>query len=222
VKSEELFREIEEDLRRDRMNRLWQRYGGLVLGAALLIVVGTAGKVFWDHRQAQMRAEEAQRFSAAQQILTAGKQAEAADAFAAIAADGNTGFAELARLKVAEARAASGDQAGARTALSELQGQASDSILRDLATLTLVEGQVADGDPAELKKSLEPLAAPEAPWRNQARELLALVAIRAGNLDEARTLLNGLSQEAGVIPSQQRRAAELLEAIGGAAPQVAS
>ena len=222
MKSEELFREIEEDLRRDRMNRLWQRYGGLVLGAALLVVVGTAGKVFWDHRQAQMRAEEAQRFGAAQQILTAGKPAEAADAFAAIAADGNTGFAELARLKVAEARAASGDQAGARTALAELQGQASDSILRDLATLTLVEGQIADGDPAELKKSLEPLAAPEAPWRNQARELLALVAIRAGNLDEARTLLNGLSQEAGVIPSQQRRAAELLEAIGGAAPQVAS
>lgn len=222
MKSEELFREIEEDLRRDRMNRLWQRYGGIVLGVALLVVVGTAGKVFWDHRQAQMRAEEAQRFTAAQRILTSGKQAEAAEAFAAIAADGDTGFAELARLKEAEARAAAGDQGAARTALTELQSQAGDPVLRDLATLMLVERQLGDGDPAELKKSLEPLAAPEAPWRNQARELLALVAIRAGNLDEARSLLSGLSQEAGVIASQQRRAAELLEAIGGAAPQASS
>ena len=222
MKSEELFREIEEDLRRDRMVGLWRRYGGIVIGAALLVVVATAGKVFWDHRQAQVRAEEAERFGAAQRILTSGKQAEAADAFAAIAADGATGFAELARLKEAEARASAGDAAAARTALTEMQGQASDPILRDLATLTLVEGQLGDGDPAELKKLLEPLAAPEAPWRNRARELLALVAIRAGNLDEARTLLSGLSQEAGVIPSQQRRAAELLEAIGGAASQESS
>jgi len=51
---------------------------------------------------------------------------------------------------------------------------------------------------------------------------LALVAVRTGNLDEARTLLSGLSQEAGVVPSQQRRASELLEAIGGAAPQASS
>jgi hypothetical protein len=222
VKSEELFREIEEDLRRDRMNRLWQRYGGIVVGAALLVVVGTAGKVFWDHRQTQLQAAEAERFAAAQRVLTSGKQAEAADAFAALAADGDTGFAELARLKEAEARAAAGDQAGASSALTELQGQASDPVLRDLATLMQAERQLGDGDPAELKKVLEPLAAPEAPWRNQARELLALVAIRAGNLDEARNLLSGLSQEAGVIPSQQRRAAELLEAIGGAPPQASS
>jgi hypothetical protein len=222
VKSEEFIREVEEDLRRDQMARLWRRYGGVVAGAALLVVAGTAGKVFWDHRQAQARAEEAQRFAAATRILVSGKQAEAADAFAAVAAEGGTGFAELARLKEAEARAAAGDQAGARTALTELQGEASDPILRDLATLVLAERQLADGDPAELRKILEPLAAAEAPWRNQAREMLALVAIRAGDLDEARTLLSGLSQEAGVVPSQQRRAAELLEAIGGAAPQASS
>lgn len=222
MKSEEFIREIDEDLRREKMAQLWRRYGGVILGAALLVVVGTAGKVFWDHRQAQTRAEEAQRFAAATRLLVAGKQAEAADAFAAIAADGSTGFAELARLKEAEARAAANDQAGAHTALIGLQGQGGDPILRDLAALMLAERQLADGDPAELKRTLEPLAAPEAPWRNQARELLALVAVRAGNLDEARTLLNGLSQEAGVIPSQQRRASELLEAIGGAAPQASS
>lgn len=219
MKSEEFIREVEEDLRREQMLRLWQRYGGAVLVAALLVVAGTAGKVFWDHRQAQIRAAEAQQFAEAQRTLTAGRQADAATQFATIAAEGHTGFAELARLKEAEARAAAGDQPGAGTALTELAGRASDPILRDLATLILVERELADKDPAELKRTLEPLAAPEAPLRNQARELQALVAIRAGSLDEARQILGELTQEAGITPTQQRRAAELLQAIGGAAPQ---
>ena len=78
------------------------------------------------------------------------------------------------------------------------------------------------GDPATLKQQLEPLAAAGAPWSNQARELLALVAIRTGALDEARTILGELTKEVGVAPSQQRRAAELLQAIGGAPAQASS
>ena len=83
-------------------------------------------------------------------------------------------------------------------------------------------GSSTPATPRRSRRRLEPLAAAGAPWRHQARELLALVAIRAGELDEARTLLGELSREVGVPPSQQRRAAELLQAIGGAAPQASS
>ena len=33
MKSEEFIREIDEDLRREKMAQLWRRYGGVILGA---------------------------------------------------------------------------------------------------------------------------------------------------------------------------------------------
>jgi hypothetical protein len=223
VKSDEFIREVDEELRRDRLATLWRRWGATVLGAALLIVAGTAAKVGWDHWAEEARAAEATRFAAAQQALLAANHAEAAAQFAALAVDGKTGFADLARLKEAEAKLSQKDAAGALQALDGLAaGDRGDPILRELGTLLAVEQQLGTGDPATLRQQLEPLAVAGAPWRNQARELLALVAIRAGALDEARGILGELSKEVGVQPSQQRRAAELLQAIGGAPAQASS
>ena len=223
MKSEEFIREVDEDLRRDRLKRLWLRYGAVVVALAVLLVLGTAGKVAWDHWQQQVRAAEALRFATAEEALAGGRNAEAVDQFAALAADGKTGFVALAQLREAEAKLALKDRPGAVAALEALGTDKSDApILRDLGLLLAAERQLGTADPAELTRTLEPLAAGGAPWRNQARELLALVAIRAGELDKARPILTELSKEVGVPPSQQRRAEELLQAIGGAAPQASS
>lgn len=223
MKSDEFIREVDEELRRDRVTVLWRRYGALIVGVALLIVAGTAAKVGWDHWTQQARAAEAARFAAAQAALQAGNQAEAASQFAALAAEGKTGFAALARLKEAEAKLGQKDSAGALAAFDALKAAgADDPILRELGTLLAVEQQLDQGDPATLRQQLEPLAAAGAPWRNRARELQALVAIRAGELDQAKSILGELSTEVGVPPSQQRRAAELLQAIGGAPVQASS
>ena len=45
----DIFDEIEEDLRRDRMTLLWQRYGNLILGFAILIIIGVAGNQGYDY-----------------------------------------------------------------------------------------------------------------------------------------------------------------------------
>jgi hypothetical protein len=223
VKSEEFIREVDEELRRDQLARLWRRYSGAVVGFAVLVVVGTAAKVGWDHWQQRTLAAEAQRFAAAEQLLAAAKPDEAAGAFAAIAAEGGTGYAALARLNEAEAKLALKDEAGALAALSQLgQGGIDDPLLRDLGTILAASREVDTGDPAELTRRLEPLAAGDSPWRHGARELLAVVAIRAGDLDRAKKLLEELSREVGVPLSQQQRAQELLQAIGGGGPQASS
>ena len=71
---------------------------------ALLVVVGTAAKVGWDHWRQRARAAEALRFAAAEQALAADASGRGGRAFAALAAEGKTGYAALARLKEAEAR----------------------------------------------------------------------------------------------------------------------
>ena len=43
----DIFREVDEDLRRDRMERVFKRYGGIMLAAALAVVAATGGTVAW-------------------------------------------------------------------------------------------------------------------------------------------------------------------------------
>ncbi|MEK0083811.1 tetratricopeptide repeat protein [Benzoatithermus flavus] len=222
MKSEEFIREVDEELQREQLAKLWHRYGGLVVGLAVLVVVGTAAKVGWDHWRQQAMAEEALRFHAAEQALTA-KPAEAAEQFAALAAQGDTGYAALARLKEAQARITLKDQVAAKKALEELATSGTgDAVLRDLGTLLAASHELDTADPGDLARRLEPLAQDDAPWRYRARELLALLAIRTGDLDRARKLLEPLSREVGVPQTQQRRAQELLDAIGGATQQASS
>lgn len=223
MKSEEFIREVDEDLRRDQLKKLWLRYGSVLVGLAVLAVAGTAGKVAWDHWRQQESVAEALRFAAAEDALTAARDGEAAEQFAALAADGKTGFVALARLREAEAKLALKDQPGAIAALDDLSATTNDGpVLRELGVLLAAQSQLDTADPTALVHSLEPLATGDAPWRNQARELLALVAIRTGDLDKARQILDELSKEVGVPPSQQRRAEELLQAIGGPAAQASS
>ena len=148
MKSEEFIREVDEELRRDRFAMLWRRYGAFVLSVAVLIVVGTAAKVGWDQWRQRERAAEALRFAGAERALAAGQGAEAAQQFAALAAEGGTGFAALARLKEAEAKLGQKDEAGALTALDQLATTTGDDpILRDLATLLAVERRPRQGRP---------------------------------------------------------------------------
>jgi hypothetical protein len=223
VKSEEFIREVDEELQRERLAVLWKRYGGLVIGLALLAVIGTAAKVGWDQWRRQAEAAEAAEFAAAEQALAASRPADAAAAFAALAVEGETGYAALARLKEAEAKLALKDEAGAAAALDALGAAGRDDpILRDLGTLLAASRELDEGDPAALRARLEPIAAAGAPWRDHARELLAVLAIRTGDLGTARNLLSELSSGATVPQSLRQRAQELLQAIGGAPEQASS
>lgn len=223
MKSEEFFREVDEELQRDRLLKLWRRYGGLIVGLALLAVVGTAAWVGWGYWQRQARAAEAERFATAEAALAGERAADAAAAFGSLATEGTTGYAALARLREAEAKTALEDDAGARAALAALADSAqADPILRDLGIVLSAARSLDTADPAELRARLEPAAAAGAPWRFHASELLAVLAIRTNDLDTARRLLDGLAKEVGVPPALQRRAGELLQAVGGTPPQQAS
>ena len=221
MKSEEFIREVDEELKRDRALLLWRRYGGLVVGFALVVLLATGGWVAWERWQLSQRTAEAARFATAEQQLAGGDAKAAADAFAAVAADGDTGYATLARLREAKARLDAKDEPGAVTALDGIAGATSDPILHDLGALLAAMRTVDKADPAALTRQLEPLAAAGNPWRHQARELLAVLAIRTGDTEKAKGLLEELSKELGVPATQQRRAEELLQALG-AAPKASS
>ena len=95
----DIFHEVDEEVRREQLKKLWDRYGNFVIAALILVVVGVAawrGYAWWEARKA---AEAGAAFEAASTLAEAGKRSEAEAAFGKIAADGTSGYRHLARLR---------------------------------------------------------------------------------------------------------------------------
>jgi hypothetical protein len=217
VKSEELIREVDEELQREKMLALWNRYGWLVTGGIIAILVGVVAWLGWTEWQARALRQDSLAFEQAIELQNAGRHQEAAEALGRLAADGSSGFAALAQLRQAEALLAAGDQEAAASALAALAAQdgASD-LLRQLAT---VQGQflrLGSAEPQEIVATLEPLSGPDAPWRHLALEAQGLAWIEAGDLDRARQIFAELADDPLAPTNLQQRAAEFRDAISPA------
>ncbi len=214
--SDEIFREVDEDLQRERYMRLWQRYGRYVAGAALAAVLATAAWVGWQSYDLSRRQALSDRYATAAALAAEGEVAGSINAFAELAGDTSTGYRVLARLRQAALLRRNGDAVGA---LAVYDAAAADGgapqTLRDLATILGALHGLDLRDNSEVTRRLDPLAADDSPWRFSARELLALVALRAGDQARARELLQALADDLSAPQGLRARAAELLAALRG-------
>jgi hypothetical protein len=213
---DDIIREIEDDLRSDRLKRLWQRYHVVVYVAAVLVVLAVAAYEVWQHVETTRRSAESLRYAQAMQLVERGDVAGAEQAFEVLGRDaGGRGYGTLARLYDADLRARQGDVEGA---LQRYDAVAADGgverLLRDLAILLGAGLRVDRDDPASVIQRLQPLLVEDNTWRFSARELVAVAALRAGNRAEARTNLARLSDDAAAPPGIRARAAELLKTLG--------
>jgi hypothetical protein len=218
----DIFDEVSEDLRAERMRKLLARYGGLLAGLALAIVLGVAGLQGWRWWQDRQAAQAATAYLAAAQGAAAegADPRAAAERFAAVAADAPSGYRTLARLRAAALRAEAGER---EAALALWDGIARDGavepLFRDLATL-LWGLHALDGggvDPAQVEARLAPVAAAGNPWRASAEEVRALAAIRRGETEAARRMLAALAADANAPAGVRDRAGRILAVLGGGA-----
>lgn len=209
----DIFNEIDEDLRRDRAAKLAKTYGPYAIGLAVLVVLAVGGYNYWQAEQVRAREATADAFTAANRVADADPLA-AANEMAAVAEVADTGFATLIRLRQSALQAEAGDQTSAIAVLRSLADDgAVDSLYRDLARLKIVLAEFDSADADALRAELEALAAPNAPWRFTATELLAVLALRRGDDLEARTLYQSLVDDLSAPNGLRARAAEVLQTL---------
>jgi hypothetical protein len=201
----DIFREVDEDVRREKFEQLWKRYGNLAVAAAFVAVAGVAGWQIYGHFRTKEAERASAKFQAAIELSEAGQATEAEGLFASVIKKGPPGYAVLARFRDAAeagkrdaaAGAALYDKLAADTALGPtLQGLAQ---LR--AAMLLADSQPA----AELRKRLDPLAAQASPWRNLAREWLGLADLKAGDLEAAGRRFDEIVTDPEASADQRRR-----------------
>jgi hypothetical protein len=208
----ELFSEVDEDLRREQLKKLWDKYSILIIGAALLVIASVAGWRGYSYLEAKKAAEAGAAFDRAADLSEQNKHAEAEAAFAKIATDAPAGYRSLARLRAA-GEAVSRDPAAAVKLYDDIAadrsvGTAGQDLARIRAAGLLLETTPYDA----MLARLEPAAAPTATYRHSARELLALSAWRANNPTATRKWLDVIAND-GETPPSLRTRAEALQAL---------
>jgi hypothetical protein len=182
----DIFREVDEEVRREQLKKLWQRYGNYIAAACIIVVVAVGGWRGYEWWQSKKAGESGAAFEQAVALAASGKHEEAEAAFAKLATDGTAGYRVLARLREA-AQIARTDPKAAIKAYEEIAADRSaDQVMRDFATLRAGFLLVDTSSYADLKVALEPLTGANRAFRHSARELLALSAWKAGDTAAAR------------------------------------
>jgi len=209
----DIFREIDEELRRDNLLKLWKLYGRYIIAAAALALVVAGTMVAWrDHQLAERRAQSA-RYAGALALVHDGKEADAVKVFAAIAQEGG-GYALLADFDNAALLAKSGDRPAAAAAYDRIAAQSDlDPSLRGLALLLSVIQGAPEADPHATIQRLTPLTQTGNPWRPTAVELTALARLKSGDKSGALDLYRGLAGDLSAPQSLRARAAEMVVAL---------
>jgi hypothetical protein len=209
----DIFREIDEELRRDNLLKLWSRYGRYAIALAVLVLVAAGGVVAWrDHQLSERRAQSI-RYASALSLAREGKNADAAKVFAAIAQEGG-GYAVLAAFEEAEYLAKSGDSNGAITVYDRIASTSGpDTSFRDLAMLLSAMHGLSGKDPQSLVDRLAPLTASGNPWRATALELTAAAKLGAGDKSGALGVYKTLADDLTAPQGVRARAAEMVAAL---------
>jgi hypothetical protein len=210
----DIFREIDEELRRDNLGKLWTRYGGYIIGLAVLAVVATGAVTGWRWYQDRVARAESVRYAAAVDLARQNQLTQAADAFKALASDAGSGPAVLARLQAAGLTAKAGDEPKAVADLKAIaQDPSVDQIYRDLATLSAALHELASADPQSIIAEVTPLTAEGNAWRSTALEITALAQLRAGDKEKAREIYKALTDDLTAPQGLRARAAEMITAL---------
>lgn len=210
----DIFQEVEEDVRRDELARIWRSYGPYIIAAAAGVVIAVAAMTAWRSYDAKRQAERARSYFQALNLAVR-EPGAAASSLKAIAKKGG-GYGILARFREASARAESGSPKAAIAIFDKLSADTSlDPLLRDLARLRSAYLMVDTAPLAEVTAKLAPLIAADNPWRFTARELQGFAEMKGGKKTAAAASFRALAFDPGTPEGIRGRASDMLTSLGG-------
>jgi hypothetical protein len=209
----DIFQEVDEEVRRERLKKLWDRYGYLIIAACVLVIVGVGGWRGYDWWEAKKATESGAAFEQAVALAETGNAKEAEAAFAKLAVDGTASYRMLSRLRAA-AELARFDPNAAIKAYDEVAADRTvGQTIQDLAALRAAFLLVDTASYTDLRGRLEPLTAADRAFRYSARELLALSAWKQGDMNAARQWADMIMTDPQTPAGARSRAQVLSELI---------
>jgi hypothetical protein len=198
----DIFDEVGEDLRRDRLTGLWKRYGWVLYVAAGLVVAGTAAWRGYDYWATSRANAAGDAYSQVLASVKAGDHKALAESLAVYGSGAPKQYQVLARFRAASEHAAMGEMDNALAAFEDLSKTSGvDQPLRDLAAVRAALIAVDRENIDQIRARVDIYNNDISPWRHAAREIVALAAVRAEDWklvgEEARKLIDDPTTPSG-------------------------
>ncbi|RUX30950.1 tetratricopeptide repeat protein [Mesorhizobium sp. M7A.F.Ca.US.011.01.1.1] len=216
MSDDSFIREVNDEIRREQAQALWDRFGPALIVVAILVVLGTAAFVgyrYWDETRANRSGDA---FSQALKLANDGKNDEALTALDQLENDGYGAYPLLARMRGATVKANKGDVPAAVKDFDEVAADtAIPQGIRDMARLRAALLLVDHGSFADVSSRVEALTSDTNTLRHTAREALGLSAWKEGKTQDALKLFDQIAADDGAPRNTRERATLMSELIRG-------
>ena len=220
MSDESIFREVDEEVRNEQLHKLWSTYGIYVVSACIGVIVAVGGIKGWQAYQLSVAQSAGDNYVKGVDLAERGDAAASQEIFAELADSGPAGYAALANFQLAAALAEKGDAQGAIKAYDAIAGDAGlDEMMRNLARVKAGLLAVDVMPVEEIETRLAALNTRDNPWRNAVREIIALAAFKAGDVNKADRLYTEIIGDLTAPQGLRERAQIMLSLLQ---PQVQS
>lgn len=212
----DIFHEIEEDLRREKLDKFWEKYRFRIISGLVIIVVGVTGYLWWGEATERRNAALSDEYLAASELMTSGNEEAGMAALEEIIANRAGGYVVLAAMQKAAKLASDGQTDEAVRAYDAIRSSnKTEDVLGQLAAIKAGWLLVESEDYASMTARLGDIAyaGDEGPWAAAATEILAYSAVRAENYEEAEGLYNKIRNMRSATMGIIGRTAEMLSII---------
>ena len=206
--SESFIGEVSDEVRKDKLYKLFKKYGW-ILGLVVLAIVGGTAYNEWS------KSKESTAAQLSGDLMLAAVAAGNADALTELTSSGRP-VAVVALFEQANLLADAGDIAGALVALRAVTTDLATPVFyADLAWLKIVMLDGANMAEDERNGAYDRLTAPGAPFRLLALEQRAMQYVRDGDREAAKGDLAAILVDSNITPGLRSRAQQLMVALGG-------
>jgi hypothetical protein len=212
---ETFLKEVDDELRKERVNSFVARYGWWILGAVLALLAAVAGWIWWTGSQASAREAAGESLIEALGDLEGNRSSAAAPKIAALAQSDSEGYRAAALFTRANTETQAGNLTAAIATLRTIaDDQSLDETYRQAAQIRRTALEFDRLAPQEVIRRLEPLAAAGSAWIGAAGEMVGVAHLKMNRPDLAGPVFVRIARQDGVPDPVKARAAHMAASLG--------
>ena len=204
--SEPLEDEVNEELRRQQLKSIWDRFGVYIIGFAVLIILSVGGNEIINHLNNRVSQRESNAFDNALNLIEKGNDSAGLDQLIKLT-EGKTGYKGLALFRLSSESLTNGNY---QEAVDYLKKASLDKTLtNNLRVFAKIKAGlilVDNGSFSEVDVLLKEVIESGGPFSFHAKEIIALALIKNGRDLEAQEIFKEIANDASAPPVLARRA----------------
>jgi hypothetical protein len=208
-------REVDENLRRDRMNELAKKYSGWIIAALILFLGAVGGFIYWQNHRVEQSGKQVEQLSQVFADVGAGNTSAAPKQLDELSNSGSKAVRASALFTRAALALQQNDVKLATAKYREIAGD--DGLPKPYRDAALIRQTALEFDslkPEEVIARLKPLAEPGNPWFGSAGEMTAMALIKLGKKAEAGQLFARIARDKQVPETMRARAVQIASTLG--------